>query len=307
MNFNDDILIKWNNNRLINPMTNRKIKENGPTYFKLLKKFNEIEKKKKLSFKNIKLLKKIQLRYRKKFLEKISGPGYKNPLLCTNNRDVITLDNIWIEKNDKKILNLEFNIIYLFTFKIDNLIYGLNIKSLEKLIKTKNLINPFTNKKLDNQIINNAKKKINFINKIVKKEKTNNLSYQQIINNKILNILKILEKNNIYLNLEWIKELNKNSYYKLYNELCSIFNSYKTQYRDIYNKMIKKNYFNYDINYLRNLSILHLKGLILDIILLILSEKKEDNIQQITCYIVLASFCYVSKHIKSAYPDLLIF
>lgn len=37
----DDKLLEWNNNKLINPYTKRKIKENGPTYKKLQKKFNE--------------------------------------------------------------------------------------------------------------------------------------------------------------------------------------------------------------------------------------------------------------------------
>ena len=31
-------LLEWNNNRLINPITKRKIKENGPTYSIFLKK-----------------------------------------------------------------------------------------------------------------------------------------------------------------------------------------------------------------------------------------------------------------------------
>ena len=34
MNITDDILNKWNNNRLINPLTKRSIKLNGPTYNK---------------------------------------------------------------------------------------------------------------------------------------------------------------------------------------------------------------------------------------------------------------------------------
>lgn len=35
-------ILEWNNNRLINPITKRKIKENGPTYKLFLKKFKDI-------------------------------------------------------------------------------------------------------------------------------------------------------------------------------------------------------------------------------------------------------------------------
>lgn len=41
MNITNEQLIQWNNNKLINPTTKRKIKENGPMYKKILKKYNE--------------------------------------------------------------------------------------------------------------------------------------------------------------------------------------------------------------------------------------------------------------------------
>ena len=66
-------LIRWSSNKLINPKTNRKIKESG-------KKYKEIQKKFLSNFKD----------------------GI-NPLLTIDNKDPISQDNVWIinESNDK--------------------------------------------------------------------------------------------------------------------------------------------------------------------------------------------------------------
>ena len=45
MNISDEKIIEWNNNRLYNPITKRKIKDNGPTYKKFFKKFLEYKNK----------------------------------------------------------------------------------------------------------------------------------------------------------------------------------------------------------------------------------------------------------------------
>ena len=42
MNINNKVLDEWNKNRLINPLTKRTIKLNGPTYKKFLKKYEAI-------------------------------------------------------------------------------------------------------------------------------------------------------------------------------------------------------------------------------------------------------------------------
>ena len=45
-NLNEEKLQKWEKNQLINPCTNKKIKFKGPTYNKLVKKFEDIFKRK---------------------------------------------------------------------------------------------------------------------------------------------------------------------------------------------------------------------------------------------------------------------
>lgn len=294
-----EIIQKWNNNRLINPITNRKIKENGPTYNKFL---NFYSKNNNCRY-DINKITFIQKNIRNWYLNKISGPAFKNPLDCNNDKDIISLDIIWKNKKNKKILELEFDKKLLFTYKINNLIFGLNIYSLEELFNKKIFIEPFTNTKFSKNLINLIYKKIKFIKKISIKKKEK-ITYNQLINNKIIKIIKILEKDDIYINVEWLKELKKINYIKLYKEIQYILNSYKNLYNDIYNKIIVKNLFIYDQNYLNSLNILQLKGLIFDIIYIILNKEKELNIQKMSCYIILAGLCYVSKTIKNAYPEL---
>ena len=214
MNITDDILNKWNNNRLINPLTKRSIKLNGPTYNKFLKKFNESNKISNLVSYNytkndINKIIKIQKIIRHNYLIKISGPAYINPLLCNNDKDIISLDNIWTENNNNKVVNLEFDKELLFTYRINKLIYGLNIRSLEELFKKKIYKDPFTNLKFSSNLINKITTKIQFINKIIKKPNVEKYNYNQIINSKIINIIKIMEFNDIYLNIEWFKNLKK--------------------------------------------------------------------------------------------------
>ena len=214
------------------------------------------------------------------------------------------MESIWIEKNNNKIVNIEFDKYLLFTYKINNIIYGLNIRSLEDLFKNKIYKEPFTNLKFNNLIIEKINKKINFINKIKEKPKKEKYNYSQIINSKIINIIKIMETNDIYLNIEWLKKFKKNNCFKLYYELQYIINYYKNHYNDMYNKIITKNYFIYSDNHIKNLEYMQFKNLIFQIIYSILNNSYDNNNSKIACYLILSVFCYVSPEIKNAYPNI---
>ena len=309
MNINNKVLDEWNKNRLINPLTKRTIKLNGPTYKKFLKQYETINNNSNIITYNytkndLKLIIKIQKIIRNNFLTKISGPGYINPLLCNNDKDIISLESIWIENNNNKIVHMEFDKYLLFTYKINNIIYGLNIRSLEELFKNKIYKEPFTNLKFNNLIIEKINEKINFINKIKEKPKKEKYNYSQIINSKIINIIKIMEANDIYLNIEWLKKLKKNNCFKLYYELQYIINYYKNHYNDMYNKMITKNYFIYSNNYIKNLEYMQFKNVVFQIIYSILNYSHDNNIGKMACYLILSVFCYVSPEIKNAYPNI---
>jgi hypothetical protein len=309
MNITDEILEEWNINKLINPITKRKIKENGPTYNKFLKKYlakNNISNT--ISYKytknDIKLIIKLQKIIRNNYLIKISGPGYINPLLCNNDKDIISLESIWDENNNNKVLNMEFNKYLLFTYKNNNLIYGLNIRSLEELFKNKIYKEPFTNLKFKISVIEKINKKINFINKIKEKPKKEKYNYSQLINSKIINIIKLLEYSDIYINIEWLNKLKKNMCFKLYHELQYIINYYKINYNDMYNMIITKNYFTYSNNFLKNLEYMQFKNLVFEIIHSILNYSYDTNVGKMASYLILSVFCYVSPEIKNAYPDI---
>ena len=253
---------------------------------------------------DIKKINLIQQQFRKKYNEKISGPGYINPLLCTNNRDIISLENIWIESNNKKKLDLEFDKELLFTYKFKNHIFGYNILSLEQLFKKRKYKDPLTNKKFTSSTILKIKKKIEYCKKYNYNFTNINLSNEQLINNKIVNILKLLEKNNIYLQVEWLSKLNKRKLISLYLEYKNIINNYKQLYRTMYNNIINKNHFIYTNTTLFSFDELKIKNIIFDIILNILNNEKSDKYQKMTTYIILSGFCIVSPTINRAYPNI---
>ena len=309
MNITNEILEEWNVNRLKNPITKRNIKLNGPTYIKFLKKYEAKNKTTNIiSYKytknDLKLIINIKKIIRNNYLTKISGPGYTNPLVFNNDKDIISLESIWIENNNKKTLNMEFDKYFLFTYKINNIIYGLNIRSLEDLFKNKIYKEPFTNLKFNNLIIEKINKKINFINKIKEKPKKEKYNYLQIINSKIINIIKMMEANDIYLNIEWLKKFNKNTCFKLYHELQYIINYYKNNYNDMYNMIITKNYFTYNNNNLKDLHYMQFKNLVFEIIYSILNNSYNTNVSKMASYLILSVLCYVSPDIKNAYPDI---
>ena len=249
---------------------------------------------------------KIQKYIRNRYLSKISGPGYNNPLLCNNNRDVISLENIWIDKNNTKIINLDFDKNLLFTYKYKNLIHGYNIESLDQLFNKNIYIDPIINKKFNKKTILAIKNKIKFLNKITNNKDINSIRLKDVVYNKIISIIKILENNNIYLDVKYLKDIPKVKFYKLYIELKNIFENYKYTHNDIYKKIIKKNYFtcnNYDLKQFNNLK---LQDLIFSIILDILNTKKENNYQSMTCYLILYGLCLVSKDIHTTYPNMLL-
>lgn len=252
---------------------------------------------------DIQNLKKIQKLCRNRYIANLSGPAYKNPLLCCNNRDVISLENIYNEEKNIRKLNLEFEKKLLFTFKIKKLIYGINIYSLKELFKTNNYINPFINKKFSISIIKKAKKKIEFLNLIeLNLNQIKNTSIETDIKNLIMNIVKYFERFDIYILYEWLINLKRIQYIKIYNNLKTLFVNYNYSHNNLYKKIIKKNYFNINI---KSLNLPQLKYSIYNIIYSILTSKKKVNIQKLTTYIILGALSNASSDIKDLYPDII--
>ena len=93
----EDKILKWYENKSINPYTNRKIKENGVTYKRLMKLYNKFIIENNNKNENDKL----------------------SPLDSIEDIDIINLNRIWEIKDNKKILVHE-NPDDLITYKDDD-------------------------------------------------------------------------------------------------------------------------------------------------------------------------------------------
>jgi len=136
-------LIIWNHCKLINPLTGRKIKENGKTYNKI----------------------------KKKYL--IFYPSRLDPLHSVDDKDPISLNVFWILENSKKKLvysNPEDLIVY---NEISGLCRCFERSSLEQLKAYNILSHPITGEKIPSEIMNN----INNIKLDIKKS-INDLAFE---------------------------------------------------------------------------------------------------------------------------------
>ena len=144
----------------------------------------------------------IQKNYRNFLINKLNnlhGPAVIKRHLCVNETDFFSLDNI----KDIKYKNF-------FSYKDDlNFIYGFDIRSIYNLLKKNKLENPYTLKKLDDNIINNVHSflklsKINNFTIDIDLNELLNLTYNQ----KLSNIFHEIDLLGNYTNVDWFKNLN---------------------------------------------------------------------------------------------------
>lgn len=179
-------ILEWYKNKSINPYTKRKIKENGVTFKKLMKLYNNFISEE---------LKELEL----------------SPLKSIEDMDIISLNKIWEIKDNKKILVYE-NIDNLITYKDENN----NIHTFEKesiqYLKDYNIeFHPITKVRIPKNIFDS----VNII--IPKKEKTND--------DIALEIVQLLTHNSFFIDKEHFMKLNDKSIDKLYYECQSFFKS----------------------------------------------------------------------------------
>ena len=186
---NRETLIKWNNNRNINPLTNKKIKSNGKIYLNFLKEWDKLAD------------------------ENLLGP-LKNYIDCEDNKDVISQEDIWVIKDGKRVKSEDIK--YLFSYKDEEGKYrGFNITSIEKMIENGIYKHPITNKEIGSKDILRAKE---FIKKLYQegelKEQKENKEKKEI-DNMIYNFNKL----GYFLDERWFKKLVKPDYLKLDYEI----------------------------------------------------------------------------------------
>jgi hypothetical protein len=264
----EEKILEWFENKLINPYTKRKIKENGATYKKLMKLYNKF-----ILDKNI-----IN-----------ESNNNLSPLDSIEDVDIISLNKIWEIKDGVKVLVHE-NTNELITYKdINNNIHCLEKESIQYLKDYKIDIHPITKVKIPQYVFDS----VNIT--IIKKEKS--------VDELALDMVQLLTHQSYFIDKNHIINLNECSINKLYYECYSFFeaNLPKSKIQQIRNnseifKINPKYFGNYKTKCEERFKYL-LKSFIN------LLEYDDDMIKIIACHIIMGGLSIVNKDIKKLYPD----
>jgi hypothetical protein len=153
---------------------------------------------------------------------KSHGPAFKNRLLCTNNFDFLSMDDL------TDIPNKQF-----FSFKDeDGFVYGFDILSLYNLIYKCNGIvkNPFNQQPITSIVIENFRSllqlsrvlKIDILTEI--SDVTKEVSNKKSLELRALTLFQNIDELGNYSNAQWFLTLNRNQLIKFVRELADIWN-----------------------------------------------------------------------------------
>ena len=266
----EHLILEWYKNKTINPFTNRKIKENGVTYNKLMKMYNTfINENNNLEIKKIKL----------------SNNNDILPINSIEDIDIISLNKIWEIIDGKKVIVYK-NLENLITYKDENNHIHCFEKESIQYLKDYNIeYHPITKVRIPSEIFSN----VNII--IEKKEKTEK--------ELALDVVQLLTHNSFFIDTEHILSLNSNKIDKLYYECLSFFRSNIPT--SIINQLQNTN----DIFKISTMEfpILPNKTKYLLNSFIILLEYNEDMIKIMACHIIIGGLSIVNKDIKNLYPD----
>jgi len=151
----------------------------------------------------------------------LHGPAFKNRLLCINNFDFLSMDEL------TNIPNKQF-----FSFNDDDgFIYGFDILSLHNLIYKCNGVvkNPFNQQPLTSKVIENFKSllrvswvlKINILIKL--SDVTKEVSDKKSVELRALTLFQNIDALGNYSNAQWFLTLNRNQLIKFIRELVDIW------------------------------------------------------------------------------------
>ena len=262
-------LIKWKSNPILNPRTNRNIKEKGKIY------------------------KYLQHRYNIEFSilessEKINENSY-SLIDSVDDKDPISLAVFWIEESGKKkIIYSDISVLILYKDS-HNLIRCFERESLEYL-KAHNINkHPITLDDIPEYVINKIKAK--------------NLDEDkklQTLNDLALEIFQKFSSLSIFIDSELFINLNKEKLMKFNYEIKDIYkqNFSQEQLKEISNKIL----FSKSNHELETMSIDEIKKYLLLEIDNLLSVKKEE-LKYMCKYILVGTLSIVIPVIREMYPD----
>jgi hypothetical protein len=153
-------------------------------------------------------------------LHKIQGPALKNRIICNNDMDFFTMDDM------SDIQTTQF-----YSYRdVDTFIYGFNIVSLYNLIlkEGSRAKNPYNRNEFDNKVKENVTNMIR-ISKVLKipleiEIKNDVMDPIKRMELKILELFQTMNSYGNYANSEWFSDLTRNSHIRFARELVDIWN-----------------------------------------------------------------------------------
>ena len=228
---------------------------------------------------------------------------FKNREQCVNKEDFLTMDSL------NKISPIDF-----FSFEDDDKhIYGFHIMSIYNLIKNNdNILNPYTRKELNEDIITNIYKIIK-ICKIMKipidiviQNENCDLSVKRKIEMRTIEIFQTINSLGNYSEPRWFLNLSKNELYKFTRELFDIWN-----YRANLTEQVKCNIcpprgiicsqFERNSIFMEN-NIFSLQTKILNILERLITSGIDQDFKVLGAYYVLAAITLVSPEASAIMP-----
>lgn len=249
-----------------------------------------------------------------KVLNNYKGPALIKRKLCVNDTDFMSMDSI----ND-------VNYYQFISYKdVDNYIYGFDIVSIYNWLCTsikenKDIINPYNRNKLPYEFIKNLRvtiklsKVLNFnINiSIIDKDTERNISLEERLNNKIIELFQNMDQLGFYTDISWFNELNYYSLIKFMKELYDIWTyraelTYQTKYLicQCYNPFTDYMYIithnNIHSNY--QIDINRVKSTILSIIDKMINSGSSREYKYLGASYVLAALTLVNSNAANSLP-----
>ncbi len=231
------------------------------------------------------------------------GPAYYNRLLCNNETDFFTLENM------KEIDNYQF-----ISYKNENgIIYGYDIVSLYNLIvkNGKSTTNPYDRSNFPSYLLSNIKKlkslskALNYNMKInIEQEKTEDK--KKIIEFKIISLFQKIDEHGFITNIQWFNSLSRSALLKYIRELGDIWN-----YRAQLSNETKRNicppsgnpfiYFN-NHNFYGNINVDQLKLSILKVMEALVNNGNSIENRSLGAFYVLSALTLVNNDAAESLP-----
>jgi len=241
-------------------------------------------------------------------LKELSGPAYKNLCLSSDPIDILSQEQLWIEKNNERIEKCDFDKRLIFSYRDNEFIRCFNIQSLLEQFEHNIFNDPFTQKQFSDEIIQNIRKKEKLLKEmninIVNEKEIKFLTPEQNMKNRVTSVFQLYDRLGLYLKVEWFHNLTKDQVIKIYHEAVNMWESFKNANK-IAAPRILKDHEVFKYKYSSDVDDIKIRMILLDIFEKFASSGEDVGAKTMGAQIILGAFVFVSQEVKNAYPNIL--